>query len=57
MSADPAPDDPSHVEMVAEKLAVALKMPLRRIKRETPGEAAGGEDGLNLGRHRVRPGR
>ena len=38
MSAEPGLDDPSHVEMVAEKLAEALGEPLQRIEREAPGE-------------------
>lgn len=36
MSAEPGLDDPSHVEMVAEKLAEALSQPLQRIERQTP---------------------
>lgn len=44
MSAEPTMGDPSHVEMVAERLAEALSMPLQRIEREAPGEPEDGEE-------------
>lgn len=44
MTADPAMDDPNHVEMVAEKLAEALDCTLQRIEREAPGAPERGEE-------------